>query len=118
MRRQGVSISTIRNRFELVRTIGYPDESVHKFVLSSDDKLAVYSFPLVSEFYREEYGNISHQAVALLAGIEGPVKAAGMIRKEFDGTFVINNSSGHYLPPPENLKYVELLLAKWGRYRE
>jgi hypothetical protein len=114
MRRQGASTTTITNLEQLKAAIYPDDRQLHKFVLSADDRLAIYSMPYLPRHYQDEYRNISHQAVAALENIEGPVKAAGMIRAESNGRFVVNNSSGHFLPPPENLKYVQALMATWG----
>lgn len=114
MRRQDATTTTITNLEQLNAAVFPGDRMVHKFVLSADDRLAIYSVPYLERFYLEEYRNISHQALATLENIEGPIKAAGMIRAEADGRFVINNSSGHFLPPPENLKYLQALMATWG----
>ncbi|WCH23627.1 hypothetical protein [Aeromonas salmonicida] len=114
MRRQGAITTTITNLEQLKAAIFPGDRKVHKFVLSADDRLAIYSMPYLSSFYQEDYRHISHQAIAALENIKCPVKSAGMIRAEPDGRFVVNNSSGHFLPPPENLKYVHALMATWG----
>lgn len=114
MRRQGATTTTVTNLEQLKAVVFPGNRMLHKFVLSADDRLAVYSVPYLPRFYLEEYRNISHQALATLENIKGPVKAAGMIRAEADGRFVVNNSSGHFLPPPANLKYVQALMATWG----
>ncbi|WP_163832916.1 hypothetical protein [Spartinivicinus ruber] len=120
--KSGATTTAVTSLEELRKVVFPNDNAYHKFVLSSDDQLAIHSISIDTYLDQPKaLRRVSHAALAQAEGIDGlngTVKCAGTIRAANDGHFIINNSSGHYKTSKDSLKHMQAKLALWGSIPE
>ena len=117
-----VKIQRLRNQFRIRTTEINSPEELNKFIVSGDDWgfkfiLSEENKLVVGLAGNDAYMDMTHQALANLHGIKGPVKTAGTIER-VGNYFRVTNASGHYRPSPDSLKHMEVLFASWGELPE